>query len=305
MTPAELSRTVRHAVCRAVADGALAVEVPESVRVERPRPGGCGDWATGVALRLAGPAGRPARAVAEELRARIAAEPGIREVEITGAGFLNITVDEDPLERRRAVIGRALRQPRGHGNPAGGDRGTIWAETVDLLRDAQGYGPASVPVRECKDMSGELGTDAVRWAFLAVAAGDRARPGAALLRQHESNPLFTVRYAYSRSRALVREAARLGFTGGTEQFVETELERWLADWPEVLDSAARLCAPDRIARHLEGTADALLGFQHTVLPVGGEKPSAAHRSRLVLAEAAGAVLSGGLSLLGISAPEHL
>jgi arginyl-tRNA synthetase len=52
-------------------------------------------------------------------------------------------------------------------------------------------------------------------------------------------------------------------------------------------------------------ADALLGFQHTVLPQGEEKPSAAHRARLALAEAAGAVLAGGLSLLGIDAPEHL
>ncbi|NEE44301.1 arginine--tRNA ligase, partial [Streptomyces sp. SID8455] len=41
------------------------------------------------------------------------------------------------------------------------------------------------------------------------------------------------------------------------------------------------------------------------LPSGDEKPSAAHRSRLALAEAAGTVLAGGLSLLGISAPAHL
>ncbi|WP_244188155.1 DALR anticodon-binding domain-containing protein, partial [Streptomyces regalis] len=42
-----------------------------------------------------------------------------------------------------------------------------------------------------------------------------------------------------------------------------------------------------------------------VLPRGAEKPSAAHRARLALAEAAGTVLAGGLSLLGIDAPEHL
>ncbi|MGV9311967.1 ArgS-related anticodon-binding protein NrtL [Streptomyces sp. NPDC003691] len=340
MTPAQLSRTVRHAVCRAVADGALAVEVPGSVRIERPRPGGCGDWATNVALRLAGPAGRPARAVAEELRARIAGEPGIGAVEITGPGFLNITVDEDPLERQRAVVERVRgqaaggaeenrgqapagvddRYPRGSGQALPGaatnrtatrptgTRQALWDETVALLGQASGSPGSSVPVQECADASdvpGKLGSDAVRWAFLSAAAGDRVRPGAGLLRQHESNPLFTVRYAHSRARALSREAARLGFAARGEQYVETPLERWIGDWPEVLESAARLGAPDRIARHLEGTAEALLGFQHTVLPVGGEKPSAAHRSRLALAEAAGAVLAGGLSLLGISAPEHL
>ena len=43
----------------------------------------------------------------------------------------------------------------------------------------------------------------------------------------------------------------------------------------------------------------------TVLPLGDEKPSAAHRSRLALAEAAGTVLAGGLSALGISAPDRI
>ncbi|MEU1157426.1 DALR anticodon-binding domain-containing protein, partial [Streptomyces sp. NPDC005918] len=75
--------------------------------------------------------------------------------------------------------------------------------------------------------------------------------------------------------------------------------------PAVLDAAARHRAPDRLARHLVRTADALLDLQGSVLPRGDEKPSAAHRARLALAEAAGTVLAGGLSLLGISAPEYL
>lgn len=73
----------------------------------------------------------------------------------------------------------------------------------------------------------------------------------------------------------------------------------------MLTQAALHRTPDRLARHLVTTADALLAFQHTVLPLGDEKPSAAHRARLALAEAAGAVLAGGLSLLGISAPDYL
>lgn len=58
-------------------------------------------------------------------------------------------------------------------------------------------------------------------------------------------------------------------------------------------------------RHLVVLADALLDFQYHVLPKGDEKPSAAHRARLALAEAAGTVLAGGLALLGIDAPDHL
>ncbi|MYX21854.1 DALR anticodon-binding domain-containing protein, partial [Streptomyces sp. SID8380] len=39
--------------------------------------------------------------------------------------------------------------------------------------------------------------------------------------------------------------------------------------------------------------------------LGGLKPGAAHRARLALAEAAGTVLAGGLTLLGISAPPYV
>ncbi|MGX2994513.1 DALR anticodon-binding domain-containing protein [Streptomyces sp. JNUCC 64] len=86
-----------------------------------------------------------------------------------------------------------------------------------------------------------------------------------------------------------------------------DLARLLAEYPRVLASAARDHAPDRLARHLVDLADGFLRFQAgcPVLPVGDEKPSAAHRARLALAEAAGTVLAGGLTLLGIDAPEHL
>ncbi|MER5768871.1 ArgS-related anticodon-binding protein NrtL [Streptomyces sp. NPDC001985] len=322
MTPAELSRTVLHAVCRAVEDGALAVPVPEHIGVERPRPGGCGDYATNVALRLARAAGLPPRAVAETLRERIALDPAIASVEITGPGFLNITLGEGS---QRDLVRRVLEQGREYGHlrrraePAEPEaavtddetRARLWRQTTDRLRRTQGLAPAgrppALPVPAPAHDPG-LGSDAVRWGLLAAAAHDRPRLGAPLLRQHESNPLFTVRYAHSRARALTRAAGRLGFTsepGESSGAPAARLAGLIADYPGVLASAARLHAPDRLVRHLETTADALLAFQHTVLPSGDEKPMAAHRSRLALAEAAGTVLAGGLSLLGVSAPEHL
>nr|WP_256339816.1 MULTISPECIES: DALR anticodon-binding domain-containing protein [unclassified Streptomyces] len=85
----------------------------------------------------------------------------------------------------------------------------------------------------------------------------------------------------------------------------TPLQTPLADHPRILAVAATHRAPDRLARHLVTVADAVLPFLPCVLPRGEEKPSAAHRARLALAEAAGTVLAGGLSLLGIDAPEHL
>ncbi|MEV4947285.1 DALR anticodon-binding domain-containing protein, partial [Streptomyces sp. NPDC053755] len=164
--------------------------------------------------------------------------------------------------------------------------------------------PAPLPAPE---LLRSLGADAARWGLLSVAAHDAPRLGDELLRQNEGNSLFRVRYAHSRTRALLRNAERLGFRSAVDEHVEDgrALATVLGDHPLVLASAARLRAPDRVARHLEATADALLDFQHAVLPLGDEKPSAAHRSRLALAEAAGAVLAGGLSLLGISAPDQM
>ncbi|TGB11874.1 DALR anticodon-binding domain-containing protein, partial [Streptomyces sp. MZ04] len=156
-----------------------------------------------------------------------------------------------------------------------------------------------------------LGRDAARWALLYPAAHDRPRiePAEQHLAQRESNPLFRVRYAHSRTRALTRNAAALGFDAAPGDVEDVEEGRALVDaigdYPRVLASAARQHAPDRLARHLVDTADAFLAFQPSVLPRGDEKPLAAHRARLALAEAAGTVLAGGLSLLGISAPEHL
>ncbi|MEV5443312.1 hypothetical protein AB0N23_12365, partial [Streptomyces sp. NPDC052644] len=107
MTPADLTLTVLHAVRRAVGDGVLAIrDLPSRVTVERPRPGGRGDWATNAALQLARPAALPPRQVAEVLRERLLDAPGIERVDITGPGFLNLTLRPDA----RAAAGRLLVQ---------------------------------------------------------------------------------------------------------------------------------------------------------------------------------------------------
>ncbi|ELS56522.1 putative Arginyl-tRNA synthetase [Streptomyces viridochromogenes Tue57] len=92
MTPVELSRTVLRAVRRAVDEGELRVAVPERAVVTAPGPGGCGDYATNIALQLARPAGQPPRDVAEILQARLLGSDGVADVVITGPGFLNISL---------------------------------------------------------------------------------------------------------------------------------------------------------------------------------------------------------------------
>jgi arginyl-tRNA synthetase len=325
VTPVELSRTVMHAVRCAVDAGELRVTVPARVVVAPPGPGGWGDYATNVALQLARPAGQPPLRVAEVIRPYLAAASGVTGVEITGPGFLNIRLTASAAEGLvRRVLGEGLGY--GHGDSLAGQvvclripydvRAEVVADAVVRIVSAQG-GRAEVahgepvtlrPVPAPEDPA-QLGPDAARWALLHPAPHDRPRITADHLVQRESNPLFRVRYAHARTRALGRNAADLGFTSEPGSLGDLDhidgLLASLADHPRVLAAAATHRAPDRLARHLVTVADAVLPVLPAVLPRGEEKPSAAHRARLALAEAAGTVLAGGLSLLGIDAPEHL
>ncbi|WP_326720651.1 DALR anticodon-binding domain-containing protein [Streptomyces sp. NBC_00243] len=330
MTPVELSRTVLRAVRCAVDEGELSVVVPERAVVTSPGPGGCGDYATNIALQLARPAGRAPRQVAEILRTHLRGAAGVSEVAITGPGFLNISLNRAAAQEvARTLVSEILKQSSRYGYAHGGDdtpaghvialrvphdtRAEVLADTLVRIIATQG-GRAEVQHAEPVDLRpvpapedpAPLGHDAARWALLHPAPHDRPRITADHLVQRESNPLFRVRYAHARTRALSRNAAALGFDSAPGDVSEAQdLLAPLAEYPRVLSAAAIHRAPDRLARHLVTTADALLDFQHTVLPLGDEKPSAAHRARLALAEAAGTVLAGGLSLLGISAPEYL
>src|SRR6187399_1436329 len=64
------------------------------VELERPSEAQHGDYATNVALRLAGVRRQPPREVAAELADGVRALDGIAGVEVAGPGFLNLTVDD-------------------------------------------------------------------------------------------------------------------------------------------------------------------------------------------------------------------
>ncbi|MCX4805767.1 DALR anticodon-binding domain-containing protein [Streptomyces sp. NBC_01214] len=313
MTPADLSRCVVSAVRCAVEDGELGGAVPARVVVERTRPGGVGEYATPVAFQIAKGAGvRPAE-VAEVLARRLGAVAGIERVEITGAGFLNFSL----ASVSAAQLVRDLRPVAGAAaavevpDPSSGElRERLVRAAVARIAAAQGVQPGPAvsvaPVaRRDGDVLARYGADAVAWAVLTTPPRETPEFCDALLVQGESNELFRVRYAHARAHALVRNAEQLGFRPEPGEVDAPALLRVLADHPLVLEAAAHHRAPERLARHLVELADALLDFQHRVLPKGDEKPSAAHRARLALAEAAGTVLAGGLALLGIDAPTRL
>ncbi|WP_406442351.1 DALR anticodon-binding domain-containing protein [Streptomyces sp. NBC_01613] len=335
MTPVELSRTVLRAVRRAVDEGELSVAVPQRAVVAPPGPGGCGDYATNIALQLARPAGQPPLRVAEILQQHLARTAGVADVVVTGPGFINISL-QGAAASAAALTSEILREGMayGHSDTLAGHvvelripyeiRAEVIADALTRIVGSQGgrvevdhREPANLRPVPAPDDPALLGPDAARWALLHPAAHDRPRITADHLVQRESNPLFRVRYACARTRALSRNAADLGFTpepGDVQEPEEAQADvredtavllAALADHPRVLARAAAHRTPDSLARHLVTVADAVLAVVPTVLPRGDEKPSAAHRARLALAEAAGTVLAGGLSLLGIDAPDHL
>jgi len=114
VTPEQLAAAIRAALTELVVAGELVVEVPDDLRVERPRQAGHGDWSSNVAMQLAKKAGMPPREVAAKLAAKLEAVDGIAAVEVAGPGFLNLTLDAASAgELARTIVGAGTAYGRG------------------------------------------------------------------------------------------------------------------------------------------------------------------------------------------------
>src|SRR5688500_11481105 len=74
-------------------EAALAEVAGAEVELERPGDAAHGDYATNVALRLAGAQRRPPREIAEELATRAAQLEQVERAEVAGPGFVNLWLD--------------------------------------------------------------------------------------------------------------------------------------------------------------------------------------------------------------------
>ena len=71
-------------------EAALGEAAGIDVVLERPSDAAHGDYATNVAMRLAGVRRQPPRAIAEELAEQATALPQVERAEIAGPGFVNL-----------------------------------------------------------------------------------------------------------------------------------------------------------------------------------------------------------------------
>ncbi len=159
------------------------------------------------------------------------------------------------------------------------------------------------------------GVDALRYTLCRSPADSPMTVDVDLVtRQASDNPVYYVQYAHARLASILRGAADLGVAadGAHDPALldhprEGDLLRALAEMPRVVQRAAALREPHLVARYLEATAATFHKFydECRVLPMGDADVTDLHRARLALVAATRIVLAGGLSLLGVTAPERM
>jgi arginyl-tRNA synthetase len=295
-----------------------------------PQPG---SYASSLPFRIAKADPRQA---AQALAARLINEPWIAKADVTGPGYLTVTVTRDALTGlavRIARVGPACAASDAlHGHtarePAGADltvapdwpsaRAALAAEVTARLAATAGAAvvfypersvvPPPAPASPLPAAVAYAGLDAVRFALARMPAGG-VPPRAAVIARHVlGNPAYAVRYAHAAAAAVLRWAAALGTgpSGFQPRLLMAPQELALLDtlsWlPERVATAARRGRPDEFAWYLEElaarTIDTMSTTGFTTIPnITSE--------RLWLADAARTGLAAGLGLLGVSAPERI
>jgi len=162
----------------------------------------------------------------------------------------------------------------------------------------------------------KVGVDAARYTLIRYPVDTPMVMDIDILKKNTNeNPVYYVQYAHARITAVLRNADELKIPAGLDNFDpaqlshdrENELLGALAEFPRVLNGAAELREPHRIARYLEELAGLYHGFYADcrVLPMGDEPIASIHSARINLCAATKQVLKNGLDLLGVSAPERM
>ncbi len=173
-----------------------------------------------------------------------------------------------------------------------------------------------------RDVVDQVGPDVTRFVMLtrkndAMLDFDFAK----VLEQSRENPVFYVQYAHARVHSVLRKAAEAGVATDMETLqradlsqldheAELKLAQKLAEWPRMVETAARSNEPHRIAFYLYDLAAAFHAFWNA----GNDDPSkrviltqdrSLSGARLYLVAQIGQVIRNGLGLLGVEAVEEM
>ena len=114
MTPDQLSHAVLAAAAAELTErGIDLAALPEAISLDRPRDPVHGDYASNIAMQLAGVARTTPRDLAAGLAKRIAVEPTVTDVQVAGPGFLNIRLSPSAIG---ALAGSVVSQGEAYGS---------------------------------------------------------------------------------------------------------------------------------------------------------------------------------------------
>tara|TARA_R110001599_G_scaffold353459_1_gene592435 strand:+ start:138896 stop:140581 length:1686 start_codon:yes stop_codon:yes gene_type:complete len=165
-----------------------------------------------------------------------------------------------------------------------------------------------------RDLIDEVGCDATRYFLAARAANSQLTFDINLaLSQSNDNPVYYIQYAHARACSVMRKLAEQGWEWSVQAGLadldrltedhEKALLRQLDRYPEIVAGAAASREPHNVATYLRELA----GDFHTCYnahKVLVEEP-ALRNARVALSESVRQVVSNGLDLMGVSAPEEM
>jgi arginyl-tRNA synthetase len=167
-----------------------------------------------------------------------------------------------------------------------------------------------------KELVEKVGIDAARYTLIRYPTDTPMVMDVDLLKKNTNdNPVYYVQYAHARICAVLRNAKDLGIDYGLKFYSpellvherERELIGLLAEYPKIVAAAAFARQPHRVSRYIEDLAAQYHRFYNDcrVLPLGEEKPTKLNSARACLSMATAQVISNGLDLLGVNAPERM
>ena len=191
----------------------------------------------------------------------------------------------------------------------------ILVQLVSLLRAGEPVamttrGGTFVTLREVID---EVGKDAARFIFLTRRPDAQLEFDLEVAKQQSSdNPVYYVQYAHARLASVFRqaEAQALNLTESDSALFplltapeELTILKMLANYPELVESAARNLEPHRITYYLTELAAQLHSYYYKHRFISEDANLS--RARLWLVRGVKTVLAHGLQILGVEAPETM
>ncbi len=161
-----------------------------------------------------------------------------------------------------------------------------------------------------RDVVNEVGPDVMRFFLLMRSSESHLDFDLDLAKKESSeNPVYYIQYAYARIGSLFRKAKEEGVVESSasleqlSQPEEVDLVKKLLLYPDVVEDAAQSLAPHKIAYFLQELASDFHAYYNKFRIV--DENSSLSGARLYLVRCVRTVLSNGLKLLGISAPERM